>query len=744
MKALVLGASGLVGTALSDALENSGVQVIRGAFRHVTEFAIRLDIRDARAIERTLEETRPEWIFLAVNIPGGVNACEEHPAEAREVLVDGIDHVCQAARTQGARLVYYSTDYIFDGTRGPYSEDDLPHPVNVYGRLKLEAEERIRSETSDPIIVRTTAVFGWNRLSRNFAMQIWEVLPTGKPMRVPSDEWCNPTLAEYLAEVTVRLVQRGAGGIFNVVGKDRMTRSDLGKQLAKSMSLDPDRVLPTPTAAMGPRATRPLQGGLTTGKLETLLGTDAMNLQEALKRFRRHWLSDTQSAHESRPQTGSAESLRRDILEKVGEYYRVAHRPEPFVPFKSRIQYSGRVYGENEMTNLVDSALEFWLTLGRYGDRFEREMKRFFGSRDFVLVNSGSSANLTAVLTLMSAQLDHPLRPGDEVITPAVTFPTTLAPLVHSGLVPVLVDCEIGTYNIDPTLVESALSPRTRAILVPHTLGNPCDMEILTGLAEKFRLFLIEDCCDALGGTFGDRRVGTFGDLATLSFYPAHHLTMGEGGGVVVNRSHLSRLVRSVRDWGRDCWCAPGESNTCGKRFGWELGDLPKGYDHKYTYSNLGYNFKPTDMQAAIGLAQFARLDEFIQARRRNFSRLYDGLQSYQDRLVLPRWDSRANPSWFGFPISVHGGASRFELVHWLETANIETREIFGGNILRQPAYRQIKARVAGSLAHSDRVMRDSFFIGVYPGLSDEKIDFVLERFRDFFRRQTAGRRAVV
>jgi CDP-6-deoxy-D-xylo-4-hexulose-3-dehydrase len=391
------------------------------------------------------------------------------------------------------------------------------------------------------------------------------------------------------------------------------------------------------------------------------------------------------------------------------------------------------------MVNLVDSALDFWLTLGPYGDEFERRIKQFWGVRDFALVNSGSAANLTAILALTSPQLEHPLRAGDEVITPAVTFPTTLAPIVHSGLIPVFVDCEVGTYNIAAHLIEGALSDKTRAIVVPHTLGNPCDMDVICDIAKRYNLYLMEDCCDALGSTFRGKLVGTFGDIATLSCYPPHQITMGEGGGVAANTARLARIVRSVRDWGRDCWCATGESNTCGRRFGWQLGDLPRGYDHKYIYSNLGYNFKPTDMQAAVGVAQLERLPGFIEARRRNFARLYEGLAAFQDYLTLPSLDRRANPSWFGFAITVKNGLSRNELVQWLENSKIETRQVFAGNVLKQPAYKNIVARIHGTLHESDRIMRDTFFIGVYPGLNSEMIEYVLGRFKEFFAHSRPG-----
>ncbi|MBI2495628.1 MAG: lipopolysaccharide biosynthesis protein RfbH [Candidatus Omnitrophica bacterium] len=432
--------------------------------------------------------------------------------------------------------------------------------------------------------------------------------------------------------------------------------------------------------------------------------------------------------------------LRDEISTRVREYYELAHAPKRFVPFESKVPYAGRHFGPEEMQSLMGATLDFWLTLGPYGHRFERALKAYFDARDAILVNSGSSANLLAIATLCCPTLEGHLRPGDEVITPAVTFPTTVAPLVQHQLVPVFVDCELGTYNLDPELVAQAISPRTRAIVVPHTLGNPCDLDALTQLAQQHGLWLMEDCCDALGSTFAGKRVGTFGDLATLSFYPAHHITTGEGGGLIVNRQRFMKIARSIRDWGRDCWCEPGVSNTCGQRFGWQLGDLPLGYDHKYIYSRIGYNLKPTDLQAAIGCAQLAKLDAFIAARRRNFQRLREGLAPCEEFLIFPQAHPKAEPSWFGFPLTVRAGVRRAELVRWLEEAKIETRMIFAGNLLRQPAFQEIAHRVAGSLAQTDRVMQDTFFIGVYPGLTDEMIDFIVERFRQFFQRAARSR----
>jgi len=443
--------------------------------------------------------------------------------------------------------------------------------------------------------------------------------------------------------------------------------------------------------------------------------------------------------------TKSKEELKHEILGLVREYYSAAHIPPPFEPGVGRVNYAGRVYDEKELVNLVDSSLDYWLTAGPYSIKFESRMKEFFKSKDFVLVNSGSSANLLMMSTLCSKELKsmvretdlQPLVPGDEVITPAVTFPTTLAPIVQNQLIPVFVDCEIGTYNIDPKQIEGAIGPRTKAIFIPHTLGNPCEMETIMQIAEKHKLWVLEDSCDALGATYDGKLVGTFGALASLSFYPAHHISLGEGGAVIVNHPRLPKTLKSLRDWGRDCWCDPGISNTCGKRFEWQLGELPCGYDHKYIYSNIGYNLKATDMQAAIGIAQIEKIPAIVEARRKNFWHLHEGLQSLQDQLVLPIIDKRANPSPFGFAVTVKGGLERIELVQHLEKANIETRQLFGGNIIRQPGFMNIEHRIHGDLNNSDTIMKNTLFVGVSPRLTSVMIDYVIHTFKTFYKLKT-------
>jgi CDP-6-deoxy-D-xylo-4-hexulose-3-dehydrase len=434
----------------------------------------------------------------------------------------------------------------------------------------------------------------------------------------------------------------------------------------------------------------------------------------------------------------SADELRRRIGELVAEYHAAAFAPAAFVPGTTPIPVSGRVFDAAEIGSLVDASLDFWLTTGRFAAEFERRFARVFGTRHAILVNSGSSANLLALSTLTSPSLgERRLRSGDEVITVAAGFPTTVNPILQNRLVPVFLDVTVPTYGVDTTQLEAGLSSRTRAVMLAHTLGNPFDLRAVQDFAKTHDLWLIEDCCDALGARYDGRPVGTFGQLATVSFYPAHHITMGEGGCVLTDAPALRRIVESFRDWGRDCWCEPGKANTCGKRFDWELGGLPHGYDHKYIYSHVGYNLKATDMQAAVGVAQLDKLPEFINTRRRNFAYLAQELQELDDVLQLAQPTPCAEPSWFGFPLMVREGApfSRHQLVRHLEERQIATRLIFGGNLTRQPAYAESTYRVIGDLTVTDRVMRDAFWIGVYPGLSKPMLDYIIDTLRAWCRR---------
>ena len=430
---------------------------------------------------------------------------------------------------------------------------------------------------------------------------------------------------------------------------------------------------------------------------------------------------------EVEPARDDEAEARAAILAAVRAYCDRYHAPVPFVPGQSPVPVSGRVYDADDMASLVDASLDFWLTSGRFADEFERRFARRMGARFALLVNSGSSANLCMVSAITSPRLgDRALRPGDEVITTAVGFPTTVAPILQNGLVPVWVDADVGTYNAVAEQVAAAVGPRTRAIVLAHTLGNPFDLDTIGAVAEEHDLWLLEDSCDAVGATYKGRGVGTFGHLASVSFYPAHHLTMGEGGCVLASTHPLKKIVESYRDWGRDCWCDPGCQNTCGKRFEHQLGELPFGYDHKYTYAHLGYNLKLTDMQAAVGLSQLDKLDEFVRARRRNAALLRELLADLEDRLVLPVATDGSEPSWFGFALTVRDQApiSRNELVQGLEARGVATRLLFGGNLTRQPAFLDRPGRSPFPLPGADAVMDGTFWIGVYPGLSEAHLGY--------------------
>lgn len=437
----------------------------------------------------------------------------------------------------------------------------------------------------------------------------------------------------------------------------------------------------------------------------------------------------------------TTEELREQILQLVTEYTKQRHAARPFVPGESVIPPSGKVFGPEEVCNAVDASLDFWLTTGRFNADFERKLADFLDVSWAVTTNSGSSANLLAIAALTSSKLgDQALRPGDEIITVAAGFPTTVNPAVQYGLIPVFVDVDIPTYNIQVAQIEAAVTAKTRAIMVAHTLGNPFNLAEVMRIAQKYDLWVIEDCCDALGARYNGQLVGSFGDIATLSFYPAHHITMGEGGALLTNDSQLKVLIESFRDWGRDCWCDPGKDNTCSKRFQWQPGDLPFGYDHKYVYSHIGYNLKITDFQAAVGLAQLARANDFIARRRANFAYLFDRLKPFEEFLILPEATPNSEPSWFGFPITVRPEApfSRLELLTFYDAAKIGSRLLFAGNLTRQPAYKDVSYRISGALQNTDTVMNQTFWLGIYPGINNEMMDFVAERTGALVKRTSA------
>jgi len=431
----------------------------------------------------------------------------------------------------------------------------------------------------------------------------------------------------------------------------------------------------------------------------------------------------------------TTDQLRAEIAELVQQFADITYAPKPFEPGVSAVPVSGKVIGAKELQLMVEASLDGWLTTGRFNTEFESRLAKFLGVKHVLTVNSGSSANLVAFSTLTSPRLgERAIQPGDEVIGVAAGFPTTVNPILQFGAVPVFVDVDLATHNIDASLIEAAITPKTKAIMLAHSLGNPFNLDVVTALCKKHNLWLVEDCCDALGATYKGQLVGTFGDIATLSFYPAHHITMGEGGVVFTNNSELKLIAESFRDWGRDCYCPPGKDNTCNKRFCWKLGTLPEGYDHKYTYSHLGYNLKISDMQAACALGQLDRLEEFIATRKANFAYLKNRLKSCEEFLHLPEATPNSDPSWFGFPVILKdtSGVKRVDLLNYLDQNKIGTRLLFAGNLTRQPYMLGKNFRVSGELTNTDVVMNQTFWLGVYPGLSNEHLDYIVEKLEEF------------
>jgi CDP-6-deoxy-D-xylo-4-hexulose-3-dehydrase len=429
--------------------------------------------------------------------------------------------------------------------------------------------------------------------------------------------------------------------------------------------------------------------------------------------------------------------IKNEILSLVNDYSDINFKQKDFVPGISEVPVSGKVIGSLELKNMVEASLDGWLTTGRFNEQFEKKLANFLGIKCLLTVNSGSSANLIAFSTLTSPKLkERAIQKGDEVITVAAGFPTTVNPIIQFGTIPVFIDVKIPTYNIDESLVEEAITNKTKAIMLAHTLGNPFNVKKIKEICDKYNLWLIEDSCDALGSKFDNQNVGTFGDLATLSFYPAHHITMGEGGAVFTNSKKLERIAESFRDWGRDCYCEPGKDNTCNKRFGWKLGDLPFGYDHKYTYSHLGYNMKITDMQAACGLAQLESLEQFIIKRKENFDFLYKNLKHLEEFLILPEAEKNSDPSWFGFPLSLrkNNKFNRNNLIKYLNNNKIGTRLLFSGNLIKQPYMKDVNFKIKGELKNTDFVMENTFWIGLYPGLTKEQLQYSALKIKDFFK----------
>lgn len=721
MRVLIIGASGFVGNETYTAFHENH-EVFGTYCKTVVSGMIKLDITNKEEVERVLQTIQPDAIIQPAAQPW-VDFCEQQPEESEKINLIGAKNIIDWCEKNNAYYLFISTDYVFDGENGPYEETAATNPINVYGKHKLQVEQYALQKLQSSCIARTTTVYGWETAGKNFVAKFIKALEEGKESPVVNDQYATPTFVKDLAHAILRLTEEKKTGIYHTAGPECMSRMEFAEKIAILFQLNKNLIKPISTEELKQPAKRPRKGGLICKKIEQELNITFKAQFDALQEMKK-------------TRSQKAQDLKKRMLQEVRQYYEKAFARAEFVEGKSAVPYAGRVFDAAEIQNAVDASLDFWLTLGPWDQKFCKKLGEKIGAKFVLLANSGSSANLIAVSALCSPLLkEHQLKPGDEVITLAAGFPTTVNPILMNNLVPVFVDIELGTYDISLERIKQAMSPKTKAIVVAHTLGMPYQLDTISAFAKENKLFLIEDCCDALGSTYSGKHVGTFGDVGTLSFYPAHHLTMGEGGAVFTNNPLLKKIMESLRDWGRDCYCLPGVANTCGKRFSWQLGQLPEGYDHKYIYSHIGYNLKPLDIQAAIGCAQLEKLDSFVAARKKNFDVLHKNFEKYKKYLLLPENHPQADPSWFGYLITVKENAplTKKEFVAYLEDRKIATRELFGGNLLRQPAYQGINYRVVGDLKNTDFIMNNTFFIGVYPGLSDEQLNYMNKSVNSFF-----------
>jgi len=743
---LVTGVRGFVGRALARRLVGIGADV-HGAARSVEGVPagvqpVEVDLCDSGSVRRMVDAIDPEFVF---HLAARVTARPEP-----DLVPDMLAHTLSAGvhlmsvltgRPNLRRLVLVSS--------AEAACENEP-PASPYAAAKRSLEQfaaMFRAAFELPVVtLRPTMVYGPGQPRDKLLPTIVDALRHGEPIRLGSPHrTCDMLHVDDLARALCAACRPGIDGRVYAIGSGETTPlGDAARRLAAHSGLAIDVGDDGPSGRRGERDLvvdiEPARRDLDWAPQWTL-DAGLHSLATACESIDAPAAEPTRGAGPTR-----ADRLRARILDLVSEYHGASfgESARAFQPGKSIVSVSGKKFDASEMRRLVDASLDFWLTAGRYAERFELDFARRMGVRHALLCNSGSSANLLAVTALTSELLgDRRLKPGDEVITAAAGFPTTVNPILQNRLVPVFVDVEMGTYNASAARVAEAIGPRTRAIILAHTLGNPFDLDGIRAIARKHDLFLIEDNCDAVGSTYRGRPTGSFGDLATASFYPAHHITMGEGGCVLTDNTKLKMAVESLRDWGRACWCAPGVDDTCGKRFQWQLGDMPRGYDHKYTYSHIGYNLKLTDMQAAVGVAQLEKLDLFTVARRANWRLLRNRLARHASSLILPIREDGSEPSWFGFPITVREDAdySRLELVQFLESRKIVTRLLFGGNLIRQPAYRDAVYRVAGPLANTDRIMRQTFWIGVHPGLREDMLGYVADSFDAFMAERARARR---
>jgi len=725
MRILITGSSGLVGKYLVETLRKGHeVAGLSTSFSPWTDYAA--DISDKDAVAAALDAFKPQVIVNCAALTN-VDLCETEKEKAKRTNVDGTRNLCEWAARQEpcAKIVQISTDYVYSGeSKAAYDEDSPTGPQNYYAQTKLLAEKEAQKAKSHAIL-RTTSVYGFDPAGKNFLMQL---VDAKKKRKIPTDQVSNPTDVLLVCDYVKAVIEKGICGTYLATGPEALDRYSFAKKIIKAFDLEPLLFEPAKTSELGQKAKRPLNLATNSKKLQKLAGITPQSIDESLQK--------------AKELMATPDGLEKTIMAYVEKYHDAKAGQRKFKLGENYINAANKVFDSDELQNGTRAILDCWWTEGRFALEFEKKLASFLGTKYVALTNSGSSSNLLALSTLTSHLLkERALKPGDEVIAVAAGFPTTVNPVVQLGMVPVFVDIDLETLNINPGLIEKAISPKTKAIMIAHTLGNPFDLDKVMAIARKHNLWVIEDSCDALGAEWGGKKVGSIADIATFSFYPAHQMTMGEGGAVVTSNPLLYRIICSVRDWGRDCWCKPGKDNTCGCRFTQQHGKLPFGFDHKYVYSHVGYNLKLTDMQVAIGLAQLKKLPNFVAARRKNKEKLIRMLSKHSEYLLFQKPLAKANPCWFGFTITLAKGCpfSRIDLVNFLDAKKINTRPVFGGNLTRQPYFEGIRYRIPGDLENTDYVMNNTFWISCDPAMTAEKMDYIAAAFDEFITSNAKG-----
>lgn len=723
MKVCITGSAGFIGSKFFSKYKDK--YEMFGVSRRASPTTTHQGDITKEEIFKILDIINPQIIIHTAMLPGGVDYHESHKEEAWNVHVRGAKNIAEWAKLNNAKIINISTDYVYEGTKGNYDENSETKPVNYYGETKLEAEKIIDQLINNAAHLRTTVVYGFEKDGKNFLMQCLQNSTIGREMRIPQDQISNPTHIDTLLNYIDRVIEKNLMGVYVATGKEAIGRNDFCKMIIKTFNLREELFKAVKTSELKQIAKRPLNNSTNSSKIQIDTQYTPLSAQE--------YLDMEKSLMDKEP-----ERIEQQILDLATKFYKTRFGEQKFFAGKTKIDPSGKLFDDKEIRNGISSILDGWWTEGRFAKAFEKKLASFMGAKKVILTNSGSSANLAAFYALTSPKLkERRIMLGDEVITIATAFPTTVAPIIQAGAIPVFLDIEPlerGSYNIDVSKLELALTNKTKAVVIAHTLGNPFNLSVIKDFCNKNRLWLIEDGCDALGSKWDGKMVGTFGDVSTLSFYPAHHITMGEGGAVIVNDIRLARIVESFRNWGRDCWCETGKDNTCKKRYDWQLGSLPRGYDHKNIYTHMGFNLKLTDMQASIGLAQLDKVESFINKRKENFKFLYDGLKKYEEELILPSALPEADPSWFGFIISIRENApfTREEMTSYLESKGIGSRALFSGNLTRHPGVASTNYRIVGDLKNSDRAMNNTFWIGVQPNITEEKRQYILKNIEEF------------